>query len=91
MCFSRIGYALSQKGYRCLHLPTNKIDVSRHVIFDEGVFPFQHATASSDSFNGSDPPAPQQLLSVSPLLVRNPAGPHTSSSETSPTNHVLAT
>jgi hypothetical protein len=39
-----IGYAHSHKSYRCLHLPTNKIYVSYHVIFDELTFPFSNLT-----------------------------------------------
>jgi Reverse transcriptase (RNA-dependent DNA polymerase)/gag-polypeptide of LTR copia-type len=39
-----IGYATSQKGYRCLHLSSNKIFISRNVIFDEAVFPFQQSS-----------------------------------------------
>lgn len=35
-----LGYALAQKGYRCLHLDTNKIYVSRNVQFDETKFSF---------------------------------------------------
>lgn len=37
-----LGYAITQKGYRCLHLPTNKLYISRHVRFDETFFPFQN-------------------------------------------------
>ncbi|KAJ1698432.1 hypothetical protein LUZ63_006944 [Rhynchospora breviuscula] len=42
-----IGYALSQKGYRCLDLKTNKVYVSRHVQFDESVFPFKELSLPS--------------------------------------------
>ncbi|KAJ4776116.1 hypothetical protein LUZ62_060373 [Rhynchospora pubera] len=37
-----LGYATLQKGFRCLHLPTNKIYISRHVVFDETQFPFKN-------------------------------------------------
>jgi len=30
-----IGYSLKQKGYRCFNLPTQKLQVSRDVVFDE--------------------------------------------------------
>ncbi|KAJ1698879.1 hypothetical protein LUZ63_007391 [Rhynchospora breviuscula] len=38
-----IGYAMSQKGYRCLQPSTGRIFVSRHAIFNEQVFPFKSA------------------------------------------------
>jgi hypothetical protein len=37
-----IGYATSQKGYRCLHIPSNKIFISQNVQFDELTFPFKN-------------------------------------------------
>ncbi|KAJ1700890.1 hypothetical protein LUZ63_000669 [Rhynchospora breviuscula] len=46
-----IGYAMSQKGYRCYHPPTKRIFVSRHVLFNEQVFPFH--TTSSPSINNT--------------------------------------
>ena len=36
-----MGYSNQYKGYRCLYPPTGKIYISRHVIFDEEVFPFK--------------------------------------------------
>src|SRR5438105_39308 len=39
-----IGYLSSHKGYRCLDISTRRIIISRHVVFDEFVFPF--ATSS---------------------------------------------
>jgi hypothetical protein len=35
-----LGYSTDHKGYRCLHLTTNNIVVSRHVVFDEADIPF---------------------------------------------------
>lgn len=34
-----LGYPLHQRGYRCLDLKTNRIIISRHVVFDEHTFP----------------------------------------------------
>jgi hypothetical protein len=35
-----LGYPSTHKGYRCLDLCTRRIIISRHVVFDEFVFPF---------------------------------------------------
>lgn len=44
-----LGYPHSQKGYRCLDLTTKRVLVSRHVYFDEMIFPFSTAAAPSKS------------------------------------------
>ncbi|KAJ4807334.1 Gag/pol [Rhynchospora pubera] len=44
-----IGYAMSHKGYMCLHIPSGRIFVSRHVIFNEQVFPFHSESISTPS------------------------------------------
>nr|GEZ18788.1 ribonuclease H-like domain-containing protein [Tanacetum cinerariifolium] len=38
--FLFLGHASNHRGYRCLDLTTNKIIISRHVTFDETVFPY---------------------------------------------------
>ena len=35
-----LGYSSLHKGYKCLHVPSNRVYISRDVIFDENVFPF---------------------------------------------------
>jgi histone deacetylase 1/2 len=35
-----LGYSPIHKGYKCLHVPSNRVYISRDVIFDEHVFPF---------------------------------------------------
>ncbi|PKU82366.1 Retrovirus-related Pol polyprotein from transposon TNT 1-94 [Dendrobium catenatum] len=35
-----IGYSSQHKGYRCLHIPSKRIYISRHVKFVENTFPF---------------------------------------------------
>lgn len=35
-----LGYVVNYKGYLCFHVPTKRMFVSRHVIFDEGYFPY---------------------------------------------------
>lgn len=44
-----IGYALSQKGYKCLHLDTNRVFISCHVIFDETNFSFKNFSSTDAS------------------------------------------
>ncbi|GJT52593.1 ribonuclease H-like domain-containing protein [Tanacetum coccineum] len=61
-----LGYAYNHRRYWCLDLNTNKIIISRHVIFDETVFPF-------DSMTPTKPPSYQFLddnLDTSPIALR---------------------
>jgi histone deacetylase 1/2 len=44
-----LGYPSSHKGYRCLDLQTRRVIISRHVVFDESVFPFSHSTEKPDT------------------------------------------
>jgi hypothetical protein len=45
-----LGYAANQKGYRCLEPQSHKIYISRHVVFDETVFPAKGTSLSQGSF-----------------------------------------
>jgi hypothetical protein len=45
-----IGYGGSHKGYRCLDPTTNKVFLSRHVIFDETQFPAKAKSISQGSY-----------------------------------------
>ncbi|GKE57921.1 ribonuclease H-like domain-containing protein, partial [Tanacetum coccineum] len=42
-----LGYPANHRGYRCLDLSSNKIIISRHVRFDEDVFPFEIVMSST--------------------------------------------
>ncbi|PKU73657.1 Retrovirus-related Pol polyprotein from transposon TNT 1-94 [Dendrobium catenatum] len=57
-----IGYAVQQKGYHCLDMKTNKIYVSRHVVFNEAVFPFQNTSQNIQAMNKPLPNIPPLLL-----------------------------
>ena len=62
-----LGYSPSHRGYQCLHLPSKRIYISRHVLFDESSFPFSRLSPAP-----SPAPPPQTLLYPLPL---NPSLP----------------
>jgi hypothetical protein len=41
-----LGYSSLHKGYKCLHVPSNRVFISRDVVFDEHVFPFANLPGS---------------------------------------------
>jgi hypothetical protein len=67
-------YSADHKGYRCLDLTTNNIDVSQHVVFDEVDFPFStspHLTNNLDIFLQDDSPG----AALMPALLSVPCVP----------------
>jgi hypothetical protein len=42
-----LGYPREQKGYRCLDLTTRKVHISRHVVFNEAIFPYTQPTSDA--------------------------------------------
>ena len=50
-----LGYPSQHRGYRCYDITSGKIAISRHVVFDEHVFPFQLAAQARDSPVSSSP------------------------------------
>jgi hypothetical protein len=69
-----LGYSSLHKGYKYLHIPTNRTYISRDVVFDETVFPFSQnssdTTLPSSSFSPlhSDPFVD---VAYTPLLLAN--------------------
>ncbi|PKU62451.1 Retrovirus-related Pol polyprotein from transposon TNT 1-94 [Dendrobium catenatum] len=41
-----LGYSTSHKGYKCYNLTTHKIQISRHVVFHETIFPYKNKDVS---------------------------------------------
>src|SRR3954470_9948702 len=62
-----LGYSSLHKGYKCLHVPTNHVYISRDVVFDENVFPFHALPTNSDTATLPVPisiPTPDQFVDV---------------------------
>ncbi|GJU14371.1 ribonuclease H-like domain-containing protein [Tanacetum coccineum] len=57
-----LGYPTNHRGYRCLDLNTDKIILSRHVTFDETVFPY-------GSMTPNEPPS-YTFLDTSPNIIQ---------------------
>ncbi|GJW81798.1 ribonuclease H-like domain-containing protein [Tanacetum coccineum] len=75
-----LGYPTLHRGYRCLDLSTNKIIISRHVIFDEDQFPFGSMTPDAPpSYDFLLPPqhtfAPQ-TTQATPIQAPTGTPPH---------------
>nr|GEX85360.1 ribonuclease H-like domain-containing protein [Tanacetum cinerariifolium] len=85
-----LGYPYNHRGYRSLDLNSNKIIISRHVTFDETVFPFGSMTPTK-------PPSYQFLddnLDTSPIALRlltTPTSPQQTPPQTTPQTTLQAT
>ncbi|BBN68591.1 hypothetical protein Prudu_489S000400 [Prunus dulcis] len=82
-----LGYSLQHKGYRCLDMLTDRVYISRHVLFDEKSFPFTAKSASpSDSIPTLSPvidlqfpiPNSHSVLPSSPSIHPSSHTPNTS-------------
>jgi len=51
-----LGYTEKYKGYRCFYPPTNRVYLSRHVLFDESSFPF------IDTYTSLQHPSPTPMF-----------------------------
>ncbi|KAM2631073.1 hypothetical protein EV2_031393 [Malus domestica] len=57
-----LGYSLNHSGYMCLDPVTNMVYISRHVTFDEQLFPFKNGF-----FSDSHSPTVHSSISTSPV------------------------
>jgi hypothetical protein len=89
-----LGYSLLHHGYKCLHIPTGRLYISRDVIFLENSFPF----FQNNSTMPTQPPAQSgSVLGPCPLLCSQPRSspalstapaPHTWASPSSQTEPI---
>jgi hypothetical protein len=67
-----LGYSLLHKGYKCLHISTNRTYISHDVVFDETIFPFTQTSSDSTLPSSSILPLnPDQFVyaAYTPLLL----------------------
>lgn len=65
-----LGIAAGYKGFICYNLSTRKVLVSRHVFFDESLFPYTGlVVSSSTSFTGSQVPSGDTTSSTQPCFT----------------------
>jgi hypothetical protein len=68
-----LSYSLRHKGYRCFHVPTSRLYISRDVIFQESIFPFQKTNLFSPLPNSTSPalsPNSSSILGPHPSLIQ---------------------
>ena len=79
-----LGYSAFHHGYRCMSLTSGRLYISRDVIFQEHIFPFQEQPEIINTEPGSSP----SILGTSPLLTKpnsEASSPHQHSSTATPT------
>jgi hypothetical protein len=67
-----LGYSLIHKGYKCLHLPSNRLYISRDVVFDENTFPFHKYSSSSPPIPSKSSPTHQTLAMIQSISTAGP-------------------
>lgn len=69
-----LGYSLNQRGYRCFELQSQKVYISRHVMFDEMKFPAKDMPVSTSSCKITA--APNQSVMILPSMLSTPSTSH---------------
>ena len=62
-----LGYSLRHKGYKCFHVSTGRLYISRDVIFQETTFPFFESLSKSPP---KAPPPTTSILGLPPALLQ---------------------
>ena len=80
-----LGYPTDHRGFRCLDLQSRKIILSRHVTFDENIFPF--------STSSQTPVSPSLEYLPPPPIIRRPSPSPTTPAVSLPSqsNHPMTT
>jgi hypothetical protein len=77
-----LGYSSMHKGYKCLHVPTNRVYISCDVIFDEKVFPF--------SSSNNQPTHPISEYALLPTLIPPQSGQQVDMTNLPTVHHTVA-
>lgn len=65
-----LGYSSLHRGYKCLHLPTNCLNISHYIVFNKDLFPFVAAQQEHSQSVGAT--LPSSITSPPLLLPTNP-------------------
>lgn len=66
-----LGYSSSHKGYKCLNRSTGRIYISRDVVFDENIFPFEESKPPNKTTNPHHPVLLPALAKLASFYTEN--------------------
>ena len=84
-----LGYSLLHRDYKCLHIPTGRLYISRDIIFLETLFPFsQNNSSPSPTFSNQSisPFGPSPMVSLQAQSLTTASAPAPTNSRASPIN-----